>query len=104
MTADPPRLSCRGLALSVAGRLLVPGLDLDVRAGECWVVIGPNGAGKTTLMNALAGLRATQAGAIASFTDLRAGSPVVHEDHGIARFTGFETKTVGGVTRDYLEL
>src|ERR687898_3051811 len=45
-----------------------------------------------------------QAGAIASFTDLRAGSPGVHEDHGIARFTGFETKTVGGVTRDYLEL
>jgi transcription-repair coupling factor (superfamily II helicase) len=45
-----------------------------------------------------------QAGAIASFTDLRAGSPVVHEDHGIARFTGFETKTVAGVTRDYLEL
>ncbi|MFL5975621.1 MAG: transcription-repair coupling factor, partial [Solirubrobacterales bacterium] len=33
-----------------------------------------------------------------------AGSPVVHEDHGIALFTGFETKTVGGVTRDYLEL
>ena len=28
----------------------------------------------------------------------------MHEDHGIARFTGFETKTVGGVTRDYLEL
>ncbi len=43
-------------------------------------------------------------GAIASFTDLRAGSPVVHEDHGIALFAGFETKTVGGVTRDYLEL
>jgi transcription-repair coupling factor (superfamily II helicase) len=46
----------------------------------------------------------TGAGAIASFTDLRAGSPVVHEDHGIALFTGFETKTVGGVTRDYLQL
>src|SRR4051795_10724245 len=43
-------------------------------------------------------------GAMSSFTELRAGSPVVHEDHGIARFTGFETKTVGGVTRDYLEL
>jgi transcription-repair coupling factor (superfamily II helicase) len=39
-----------------------------------------------------------------SFTDLRAGAAVVHEDHGIARFAGFETKTVGGVTRDYLEL
>jgi transcription-repair coupling factor (superfamily II helicase) len=45
-----------------------------------------------------------RAGALASFTDLRAGAPVVHEDHGVARFTGFETKTVGGVTRDYLEL
>jgi transcription-repair coupling factor (superfamily II helicase) len=41
---------------------------------------------------------------MASFTDLRSGAAVVHEDHGIARFTGFETKTVGGVTRDYLEL
>jgi transcription-repair coupling factor (superfamily II helicase) len=46
----------------------------------------------------------TGRGAIASFSDLRAGSAVVHEDHGIAKFTGFETKTVGGVTRDYLEL
>jgi transcription-repair coupling factor (superfamily II helicase) len=43
-------------------------------------------------------------GAITSFTELRAGSPVVHEDHGIALFAGFETKTVAGVTRDYLEL
>jgi transcription-repair coupling factor (superfamily II helicase) len=46
----------------------------------------------------------TGSGALASFTDLRAGTPVVHEDHGIALFTGFETKTVGGVTRDYLQL
>jgi transcription-repair coupling factor (superfamily II helicase) len=45
-----------------------------------------------------------RAGALTSFTDLRAGTPVVHEDHGIALFTGFETKTVGGVTRDYLQL
>src|SRR3954464_12670782 len=43
-------------------------------------------------------------GALTSFTELRAGDPVVHEDHGIARFLGFETKEVGGVTRDYLEL
>ncbi len=42
--------------------------------------------------------------AMTSFTELRANDPVVHEDHGIARFLGFETKTVGGVTRDYLEL
>ena len=46
----------------------------------------------------------TGAGAIASFVDLRSGDAVVHEDHGIARFAGFDTKTVAGVTRDYLEL
>ena len=43
-------------------------------------------------------------GALRSFTDLRTGEYVVHEDHGIARFAGFETKTVAGVTRDYLHL
>ncbi|MGH2923826.1 MAG: transcription-repair coupling factor, partial [Solirubrobacterales bacterium] len=41
---------------------------------------------------------------IANAIDLRVGDFVVHEDHGIARFSGFETKAVAGVTRDYLEL
>ena len=39
-----------------------------------------------------------------SFTDLRSGDIVVHEDHGVARFAGFDTKTVADVTRDYLYL
>lgn len=43
-------------------------------------------------------------GRIASFADLAVDDIVVHEDHGIARFDGFDTKTVGGVTRDYLTL
>jgi transcription-repair coupling factor (superfamily II helicase) len=43
-------------------------------------------------------------GLLRSFADLRAGDIVVHEDHGIARFGGFETKTVADVTRDYLYL
>jgi transcription-repair coupling factor (superfamily II helicase) len=43
-------------------------------------------------------------GALRSFADLRTGDIVVHEDHGLARFAGFETKTVAGVTRDYLYL
>lgn len=41
---------------------------------------------------------------IAGFADLSVGDIVVHEDHGIARFAGFDTKTVAGVTRDYLTL
>jgi transcription-repair coupling factor (superfamily II helicase) len=43
-------------------------------------------------------------GRLASFAELRVGDHVVHADHGIARFAGFETKTVAGVTRDYVEL
>jgi transcription-repair coupling factor (superfamily II helicase) len=43
-------------------------------------------------------------GALRSFTELRTGDIVVHEDHGVARFAGFETRTVADVTRDYLYL
>ena len=58
------RMSCRGVTLSVPGRVLCRNLSFDVRKGECWVVIGPNGAGKTTLLTTLAGLRAPSAGDI----------------------------------------
>jgi transcription-repair coupling factor (superfamily II helicase) len=42
--------------------------------------------------------------ALQSFADLRTGDYVVHEDHGVGRLLGFETKEVAGVTRDYLFL
>ncbi len=42
--------------------------------------------------------------ALASFADLRTGDYVVHEDHGVGKLIGFETKEVAGVTRDYLFL
>ncbi|HEX3614912.1 MAG TPA: transcription-repair coupling factor [Solirubrobacteraceae bacterium] len=49
-------------------------------------------------------VRVGRRGALRSFTDLRTGDIIVHEDHGVARFAGFDTKTVAGVTRDYLNL
>ncbi|MGI8973032.1 MAG: transcription-repair coupling factor [Gaiella sp.] len=53
--------------------------------------------------------RAPRAGAklgraLASFADLRVGDYVVHEDHGVGKLIGFETKAVASVTRDYLHL
>jgi transcription-repair coupling factor (superfamily II helicase) len=48
--------------------------------------------------------RTRRRGVLRSFADLRTGDIVVHEDHGIARFAGFDTKTVANVTRDYLYL
>src|SRR5439155_8173678 len=43
-------------------------------------------------------------GVLRSFSELRTGDIVVHEDHGVARFAGFETRTIAGITRDYLYL
>jgi transcription-repair coupling factor (superfamily II helicase) len=43
-------------------------------------------------------------GRLAAIGDLSVGEFVVHEDHGVARFTGFDTRTVAGITRDYLDL
>ncbi|MGH2863404.1 MAG: DEAD/DEAH box helicase, partial [Solirubrobacteraceae bacterium] len=48
--------------------------------------------------------RVGRRGVLRSFAELRTGDIVVHEDHGVARFAGFDTKTVAGVTRDYLNL
>ncbi len=38
------------------------------------------------------------------FDDLQVGAFVVHRQHGIARFAGVTTRTMGGATRDYLLL
>jgi transcription-repair coupling factor (superfamily II helicase) len=42
--------------------------------------------------------------AIMSFRDLTPGDYIVHEDHGIGVFESVDTKTVSGITRDYLHL
>jgi transcription-repair coupling factor (superfamily II helicase) len=42
--------------------------------------------------------------ALSSAADLRPDDYVVHVEHGVGRFLGFDTKTVGGVTRDYVNL
>ena len=64
----PVSLEARSLGLraggTAAGRTLVAGLDLHVRAGERWVVVGPNGAGKSSLLAALAGVFAVSSGEI----------------------------------------
>lgn len=41
---------------------------------------------------------------IKSFADVQAGDYVVHESHGIGKFTGIEQLTVQGVKKDYLKV
>ncbi len=42
--------------------------------------------------------------ALQSFSELKTGDFVVHEDHGIGKLLAFETREVAGITRDYLLL
>ena len=57
-------LECRGVRVSVPGRTLVEGLDLNLTAGEFIAVLGRNGTGKTLSLLTLAGLRAPDTGEV----------------------------------------
>jgi len=41
---------------------------------------------------------------VRNLTELHAGAPVVHEDHGVGRYLGLQTLTVGGLTTEFLTL
>jgi len=57
-------LSLQGVHKSYGAREVVAGVDLELRAGECYGLLGPNGAGKTTTMRIALGLVVPDAGTI----------------------------------------
>lgn len=48
-------LSVKNLHATVAGKPILKGINLEVKAGEVHAIMGPNGSGKSTLANVLAG-------------------------------------------------
>ena len=48
-------LSIDNLHVSVDGKSILNGINLDVKAGEVHAIMGPNGSGKSTLSSAIAG-------------------------------------------------
>ncbi|UCF21098.1 MAG: ATP-binding cassette domain-containing protein [Gemmatimonadota bacterium] len=63
---------CQGLKKRYGNVVAVDGLDLEVRAGECFGLLGPNGAGKTTTVEILEGLLQPDAGDV-QILDMRWG-------------------------------
>jgi ABC-2 type transport system ATP-binding protein len=64
MTPSAPPVCVRGLRKIYDDVVAVDGLDLEVRAGECFGLLGPNGAGKTTTIEICEGLTKPDAGTV----------------------------------------
>jgi ABC-2 type transport system ATP-binding protein len=62
--APPTALQVRNLRKAYKDVLAVDGLELEVRAGECFGLLGPNGAGKTTTMEICEGLVSADSGEV----------------------------------------
>ncbi|MBQ7339031.1 MAG: transcription-repair coupling factor [Clostridia bacterium] len=77
----------------VSARIAVLSTNPETRAGN---VVG---SGK---LKSKKRKKDTATKAILSYAELEVGDLVVHEDHGIGRYTGIETLTTGGSTRDYI--
>jgi ABC-2 type transport system ATP-binding protein len=59
-----PSLRIRGLHKAFGDVRAVDGIDLEVKAGECFGLLGPNGAGKTTTIEICEGLTTPDAGTV----------------------------------------
>lgn len=51
----PDAVRMKGVTVRRGGRVILDGIDWEVRGDERWVVLGPNGSGKTTLISLVAG-------------------------------------------------
>lgn len=54
----------RGLTMGFGDRIVLQGLDFEVRAGEIFVILGGSGCGKSTLLKHMVGLHKPLAGSV----------------------------------------
>lgn len=57
-------LTAKNISVTLGGKKLIDGLDLQVKRGERLVIAGPNGAGKSTLLRVLDGRLRPQTGTV----------------------------------------
>jgi ABC-2 type transport system ATP-binding protein len=57
-------IAASGLRKAFGDKIVLDGIDLDVRAGTVFALLGPNGAGKTTAVNVLTTLTKADGGTV----------------------------------------
>jgi Fe-S cluster assembly ATP-binding protein len=96
-------LSIRDLKVTVEGKDILKGVNLDVDAGQVHAIMGPNGAGKSTLARALAGHPAyevTSGTALLNGQDMLALSPEDRAREGV--FMAFQYPVeIAGINNAY---
>ncbi len=95
--ADDPRLSSPG------GRIVVAPLERGAVFPELKLAVVTE-AELTGRRRSHRRSRPRRRDAQAFFDDLRTGAYVVHRQHGVARYAGMVTRSIGGTERDYLLL
>jgi ABC-2 type transport system ATP-binding protein len=73
---DGVAITVRDLRVRRDGRLVLPGISLDVSAGIVTGLLGPSGSGKTTLMRAIVGVQVVAGGDVLVLSE-PAGSPAL---------------------------
>jgi zinc transport system ATP-binding protein len=66
-TGQVPVVELRDAAVTLGGRPIVRGVDLQVHAGEVVALLGANGSGKSTLVKAMVGLHPVSSGEVRLF-------------------------------------
>lgn len=60
----PPAITINDLVVVRGGRTVLPGLSLDIPAGQVTGLLGPSGGGKSTLIRSIVGVQVVESGAI----------------------------------------
>jgi len=78
---EGPAVAIRGLHVVRGRRDVIPGLDLEIPAGQVVGLLGPSGSGKSTLIRSIVGVQIVRGGTV-TVLGHPAGSPALRREVG----------------------